>query len=139
MVNALIPFTRLDRIFDDFWVPGHARTENGHSVRQLPRADVLEGDKEFQIRLDMPGVERSNLDINVEDQTLFIKGERKLETPDGFKSLRKELPGKQLFQRNFDLGQQVDAEHISARLEEGMLVLTLPKSEQALPRRIEVK
>ncbi len=104
-----------------------------------PKADVLEGEKEFRIIMELPGVQLNELDINVENQTLSIKANHDLEVPEGFESVRQERQVKSEFHRTFNLGNAVDPAGIKAAFENGMLTLTLPKSQQSLPRKIEVK
>jgi len=142
MVNTLIPFNRVDDMLDSFFSPRLAwrpTRMNGQSLHQVPYADVLEGEKDFLIRLDLPGVDRESLNLNLEDQVLTIMAERELQAPEGYQTHRKELPGKVTMKRSFNLGSEIDAENISAKLENGILTVTLAKSDKALPRRIEVK
>ena len=142
MVNTLIPFKRLDNMLDSMLNSSltiHPNWWNGQEVSSVPRADILEGDKDYQIRLDLPGVDSKALEINVENQTLTIQASREFPVAEEYKALRRELPGKVVMKRSFNLGNEIDADHISAKLEHGVLTLTLPKSDKALPRRIEVK
>ncbi len=134
-MNTLIPVTRmLDAALGNLdsmdWTGPAAAT---------PRADVLEGQKEFRIVMDLPGIAASDLEISVENQSLSVKAERKLEVPEGFEPRRRERAGNVAFTRTFRLGNGVDPESVEARLRDGVLTLTLPKTEQSLPRRIEVK
>jgi len=105
----------------------------------LPRTNILEGDKDYRIVMDLPGVRNEDLDISVEDTTLTVKAERNLEAPEGYASRRSELTGKISWRRSFDLGAAIDAEKIGAKLEQGILTVTLPKSEKTMPRRIAVQ
>ncbi len=106
---------------------------------RLPRTNILEGEKDFRLEMDLPGVRNQDLDISVEDDTLTVKAERSLEVPEGYRSRRSEMNGKMSWRRSFQLGSAVDVEKIGARLEHGILTVTLPKSEKSLPRRIEVE
>ena len=118
---------------DDNW-----KTSNSHQ-RMTPRADIMEGPNEFLIVMDLPGIKAEDLDIQVENQTLGITAKRSHQIPEGFDSRRRERMGEVTFSRNFNLGTVIDQDNIGARLEEGILLLTLPKSETGMPRRIEVK
>ena len=106
---------------------------------RLPRTNILEGEQDFRILMDLPGVRNEDLEINLEDETLIVKAERSLEAPEGYKHRRSELAGKVTFRRSFELGNAVNVDKIGARLENGILTVTVPKSEKALPRRIEVQ
>jgi len=106
---------------------------------RLPRTNVLEGEQDFRILMDLPGVRNEDLEINLEDETLVVKAGRDLEAPEGYQPRRSELAGKVTFRRSFDLGNGVDLDKIGAKLENGILTVTVPKSEKMLPRRIDVQ
>ena len=134
-MNSLMPMTRMI----DAALNGNLnRCEPAGSCSVTPRADVLENDQEFRIVMDLPGVRSEDLEINVEHQTLTVKAESAQEVPEGFTSRRQERPGKASFARTFRLGNGVDIDTIKAGLKDGVLEITLPKSEQGLPRKIEV-
>jgi HSP20 family protein len=108
-------------------------------VWHSPRADILEGEKEFRILMDLPGVETGDVEISLEGQMLIVKAQRTSSVPDGLQLRRHERPGPVSFSRSFSLGAAVDQDAIVAGFENGVLQLTLPKSERSLPRRIEVR
>jgi len=137
--TTLMPL-RLSNLMDSFFAPAACRADVDRTPHRVPRAEVLEGDKDYIIRMDLPGVNRENLEIEIEDETLNVAATREREVPEGYRALRNERTGGQIaFKRAFTLGQGIAADGIQATLENGTLTLTLPKSEQALPRRIEVK
>jgi len=115
------------------------REANQFAWERSPRADVLEGKTEFRITMDLPGFQLADLNISLENQILNVKAKREIEVPEGFELVRHERPGKTEFERTFNLGNGVDEAGILATFESGVLALTLPKSQQSLPRRIEVK
>ncbi len=130
----------LSHFMDSFFAPTACRDNKGRELRRVPRAEVLEGDKDYIIRMDLPGVNRENLEIEIEDETLHVRASRERELPAGYRALRNEgTGGKISFHRAFTLGRGITSDGIKATLEDGTLTLTLPKSEQAMPRRIEVK
>lgn len=135
-MNTLLPVTRmLDALTCglDTWNPSEA------DIWHSPRADILEGEKEYRILMDLPGVQTSDLEINVEGQTLTVKARREGNVPEGFTLRRHERPGPVSFSRSFTLGSAIDAEGIVAGFENGVLQVSLPKSQRSLPRRIEVR
>jgi HSP20 family protein len=136
-MNTLFPVTRML----DAALNGNLENWNeaDGSIGRTPRADILEGEKEFRVLMDLPGVNRENLDLSIEDQTLWVKAERNESVPEGFQSRRNERAGHVTFSRTFSLGNAVSVEDISAEFKNGVLTITLPKSEKSLPRRIEVK
>ena len=112
---------------------------NGNSRPTTPRADIMEGDTEFRIVMDLPGITSEDLNIQVENQALSVSAKRNHQMPEGFELSRRERMGEVSFHRNFNLGNVIDPDRIDARLENGILMLTLPKSESSMPRRIEVQ
>ena len=136
-MNTLLPMARaLDAAFNNCHPAD--RSENAQTT-VTPRADILEGETEYQIAMDLPGVNSGDLEIEMENQMLKVKATRENSVPEGFENLRRERPGHSTFTRSFTLGSSVDADNISAKLENGVLWMTLPKSDKSLPRRIEVK
>ena len=134
-MNTLMPMTRM---FDSAL---NHRQSCGHRPdwALTPRADILEGETEYRIAMDLPGVNSGDLEIDMENQMLKVKAKRENSVPEGFDNLRRERPDHSNFARNFTLGSSVDAENISAKLDNGVLWMTLPKSDKSLPRKIEVK
>ena len=108
------------------------------TLNHTPRADILEGEKEFQVRLDMPGVRIDDLEINLENQMLTVKAEREFSTPEGYDALHREIPAKVNYERSFNISKTVDVDGISAKFENGILEITLPRSAKSMPRQIEV-
>ncbi|AFG36570.1 Hsp20/alpha crystallin family protein [Spirochaeta africana] len=102
-----------------------------------PRAETrTEKDGSIVLDLEMPGVSRDDLGIEVEGTTLTITGARKPVADEQHYLVRERRYGD--FCRTYNLGQQIDAEKIQADLEDGILRLTLPIREQARPRKIEI-
>ena len=136
-MTTLFPVTRmLDAAFNNSLDFGR---DTDHTTNLVPRADVLEGDKEFVVVMDLPGVVREDLEINLENQSLTVKAAKANPVPEGYELRRHERADEVRFGRTFNLGTSVDSEKISAKLDTGVLRITLPKSEQSLPRRIDVK
>ncbi len=129
-MQTLFPFTQMlnARMLD-----------NECEANLTPRADVLEGEKEFRIVIDLPGVQNDDLAIDLENQSLTVKAAKNNPVPDGFELRRHERAGQVKFSRTFTLGNAVNGDQIAATLDDGVLSITLPKSESSLMRRIEVK
>lgn len=140
-MNTLLPMTRVFDAAFNTCSPNWKDGEAGHSRKTTvtPRADIFEGDGEFRIMIDLPGVAQGDLDISVEDQTLSVKAGRRTEVPEGFQSVRHERYGSVDYGRTFNLGNSIDVDGIGAAFTDGVLTITLPKSEKSMPRRIEVK
>jgi HSP20 family protein len=103
-----------------------------------PRVDIHESDTEFVIEADLPGVSKDNLQVEVEKNQLTISATRDREERK-HEAIHVERYSKATLVRSFTLGTDVNAEGIRAELQDGVLTLTLPKAEKALPRRIEVR
>jgi len=102
-----------------------------------PPANISANDSEYLVEVDMPGVDKSGLEITVEGNELTIIGQRKSELPEG-EACYCESPQTD-YRRMFELGPDVDTSRISAEMKQGVLKLRLPKSEKAKPKHIEVK
>lgn len=102
-----------------------------------PRFDIWEGEDELILYGDLPGVDPDGLDIQFENRQLTIHG-KVCRRGDGVNYLYSEY-GVGDFHRSFTIGEAINSEAISAELRHGVLTLHLPKSEEAKPRRIEVK
>lgn len=102
-----------------------------------PRVDVQDSDQAFLLTIDVPGLKREDIKIDLNDNLLTISGERKRETnEEGGRSFER-MYGR--FVRSFTLPTTVEADKVEASLEDGVLRLALPKSEATKPRSIEVK
>lgn len=101
-----------------------------------PAVDIYETVDGLTVVADVPGVAKSDLDINVDDKILTIRGNVSL--PERQNMISTEF-GVMNYFRQFRLSDEVDTERIKASLDQGVLTLELPKAEHAKPRRIEVK
>jgi len=100
-----------------------------------PRSDVVEFEDRLELQMDLPGVTIDDVDVRFEDRALSITAERKIEET-GF--LHREF-GAARFRRAFTLPDGYDAARIEAKMKDGVLTISVPKSEESMPRRIEVK
>jgi HSP20 family protein len=101
-----------------------------------PVASVVEGGDAYLLSVEMPGVNKEGLEISVENNELTIIGRRSLPAVEGTLIHRESRP--ENFRRAFELDPSIDTAKISARIEQGILTLTLPKAEQVKPRTITV-
>jgi HSP20 family molecular chaperone IbpA len=104
----------------------------------LPTADIYETQDSLTVILEMPGVEKRNVDVRVEDGVLNVQGRLDLSKYQGLQALYTEYNVGH-YSRSFQLSNKIDQNRIGAELNDGVLSLTLPKVEEAKPRRIEVK
>jgi HSP20 family protein len=101
-----------------------------------PAATVLENADGYTLEVEMPGVNKENLEMWVENNELTILGRRALPTVEG--TLIHRESRSENFRRSFELDPSIDAGKISAKIEHGVVTLTLPKAEQVKPRKIAV-
>jgi HSP20 family protein len=106
---------------------------------EYPPLNAWEDDSAYYVEAELPGVEMSDLEIEVTGgNQLSLKGERKSPAVEKGSWHRRER-GFGSFARLLDLPNQVDVDNVEARMQNGVLLIRLPKSEKARPRRIEVK
>ena len=104
----------------------------------VPAADIYEAENDLTIILEMPGVEKKNVDINVENGVLSVEGRIDLATYQGLQPLYTEYNIGH-YSRSFRLSSKIDQNKIAAEMKDGVLSLKLPKIEEAKPRTIQVK
>jgi HSP20 family protein len=104
----------------------------------LPTADIYESNDALNVVLEMPGVDKSSVDIRVEDGVLKIEGRLDFSKYQGLQPLYTEYNVGH-YSRSFRLSSKIDQNKIAAELNDGVLALVLPKLEEAKPRTIQVK
>lgn len=135
----------MERLFDDFmsknWVR-HWRGEfpNFHNVfnHELPRMDVIDREGEVVVKAELPGFTADQIDVSVTDNALTIKGTSRAEREEEGEYHRKEITSSYLT-RTIALPAEVDGTQAKARLEDGLLEVSVPKSAKSSRRRIEVE
>ncbi|MGD9896664.1 MAG: Hsp20/alpha crystallin family protein [Candidatus Methylacidiphilaceae bacterium] len=104
-----------------------------------PLADITEDDKEYLVKLELPGMKREEVKVSMESGVLTISGERKLEKEEKGKKYHRVERAYGAFSRSFVIPEDVVAEKIDAQFKDGILQVHLPKGEHAKPKTIEVK
>jgi HSP20 family protein len=130
---------RIDRLLAGRNIPSAGRDEAMALVDWAPAVDVMETDEEFQIRAELPGVEKKDVKLSVENGVLLISGHREQEKEEKGKRYHKIERAYGNFARSFTVPEAVDAEKVSAEFKNGLLTVRLPKSEKARPKSIEVE
>jgi HSP20 family protein len=103
-----------------------------------PAVDILETENDLIFKVDAAGVNLKDIDIQLENGTLTLKGERKFEKDDNVKGYHRTERSYGAFARSFTLPDTVNAETVHADYAQGVLTVTLPKQERAKPRAIKV-
>ena len=133
----------VDRLFEDFQL-GSWPSPFGRSLFDVqpfwrgevgwgkaPAVDIVEKDKAYEITAELPGMDESNIDVKFSDGTLMIKGEKRDEKEEKKKDYYLSERRYGSFQRSFGVPDGVDADKIEANFKNGVLSVTLPKTEQA--------
>ncbi|PEN14391.1 heat-shock protein [Longibacter salinarum] len=127
----------VDDIFGRFFSEGSGSGSN--TTTWTPRTDMVESEEGYHLQLDVPGMSKDDLNINIQNNTLTISGERSMQrTSEGEERVRVERAFG-TFHRTFALPRSVDAENIQAKYEDGVLTVNVPKAENAQRRRIEIE
>jgi len=103
----------------------------------IPYADIYETNDALCVVMEMPGVERTNLNVALENDVLRVDGQIDFSKYEGMEPVYTEYNIGH-FTRSFALSSKIDQERISAQLDDGVLTLTLPKAQEAQPRRISI-
>ncbi|MFZ1102243.1 MAG: Hsp20/alpha crystallin family protein [Hyphomicrobiaceae bacterium] len=103
----------------------------------VPNADIYETDQALIVLLEMPGVDKSNIDVSVEDDALTVEGKIDFSKYQGLSPIYAEYPVGH-YRRGFALSNRIDQHKISAEMSDGVLTITLPKVEEVKPRRISI-
>ncbi len=131
-MNNMIP---LASVLDSFFAPNTGLPDQCIS---RPESDIFESDNNYLVKVDLPGVTKDNLTIELKNETLTVNASTEQSTPEGYRSLRSERQNRIEFSRTFQLGSGIDGQNIEAKFSDGVLTLTIPKSEKSLPRLIEI-
>jgi HSP20 family protein len=104
----------------------------------VPAVDIYEDAEKVVLKLEVPGVEEKDLDVQVENNTLTVKGERKFEKEEKQENFHRIERSYGSFYRAFTLPTTVDSEHVQASYQNGVLKLELKKKAEAKPKQIKV-
>ena len=139
---AIYPAARFADPFDQLisGVLGGQRAGGGNALMRAPETDVVETERELRVVTEMPGLKRENIEVDVENNVLTIRGEKREERTEGQSHGKYHLAERRYgtFSRSFVLPRDVDADGIQASFEDGVLTVSIPKSEKARRRRIDI-
>jgi len=130
----------IDRVFDRFF-PSRDQDRDDSSPQAVwrPRMDLIETEDSYRLHLDMPGMSREELNISYKDNELVVSGERTSNRTDENEEFVRVERSFGQFRRSFTLPRTVDADNISATYDNGVLTVTVPKTESVKPRQIEIQ
>ena len=133
---------RLSSVFDLAPFRGNALTTDEQSrtlAEWAPAVDVIEDDKEYLIKVELPEVHKDDVKVTVENGNLTITGERKAEKEEKNRKYHRLERFYGRFERSFSVPTDADESKVNAEFKDGVLRVHLAKSEKALPKQIEVK
>jgi HSP20 family protein len=138
LADVAVLQNRLNSIFNDFARP---EAEEGSLAMGsfIPPVDVYEDAQQLVLKLEVPGIKQEDLDVQVENQSLTVKGERKFEKNEKEENFHRIERRYGSFMRTFTLPQTIDAGSVKANYEQGVLSISLAKKEAAKPKQVKVE
>ncbi len=133
----------VNRLFDDVFRGFGSGLPSVGSLagfgRDWPTVEISDGEKEIKLTAEVPGLEERDIEVLLNDGVLTLKGEKRSETEDKEKQFSERFYGR--FERRIPLGYEVQEDKVDARFKNGVLTVTLPKSEKAQSqvKRIAIK
>ncbi|MCC8419330.1 MAG: Hsp20/alpha crystallin family protein [Rickettsia endosymbiont of Glossina mortisans submortisans] len=138
--NDLMRRNHLDNIFDDFFNEFYTFPYSSSTEKNLiPRTDISETDSGYSLEVELPGINQKDIDINIDNHILTIKGQKEEKSEERNKNYHMCERYYGSFQCSISLPANINDDAINARFENGILHITIPKKEQGKTRKIEVK
>lgn len=129
---------RMNRLFEESMHRGHG-SEHLDRGAWMPPVDIYETDNEIVLTAELPGMEEKDVDLEVHDNVLTLKGERTVDTSVKQESYHRLERAYGSFSRSFTLPQTVDQAGISANYSKGVLEIRMPKTVKAQPKQIKIE
>ena len=136
------PWT-VDRLFNELWRslawPQTPALTSESAAAWWPKADIVETDKEYKVKLNIPGVDPSKVDIEVDNNSLIVSGQTEKEeevSDENWYRLERESGE---FRRVFEFASDIDVDNVKAESKHGTLTIILPKTEAAQKKKVEVE
>jgi len=122
-------FDRMEQLFRPERLHPYAwPRELGTRVEWAPKADIIESEKEYLVKAELPEVQKKDIHVEVEDGALVVRGERKYEKTDKGEKMQRMERFYGEFRRSFMLPDDVDIDHITAESKDGVLLIHLPRA-----------
>jgi len=129
---------RMNRVFEDAAVRGWKSDEPSATTSWSPAVDIYETDSEIMVQAELPGVDRKDIALQLENNVLTLKGDRRFEketNQENYHRIERSYGG---FSRAFTIPTTVDEEKIRADYKDGILKIALPKKEQVKAKQIKI-
>lgn len=128
---------RFNRLLNETF--SHVFGDEGVSARAwAPAIDIFETDDNLVLKAELPGVDPKDVELRVEDSTLYLKGQRKFEHEVKEENYHRQERSYGSFSRTFAMPSGIDADRVKAEYKDGLLTLTMPKREEAKPKTIKI-
>lgn len=130
----------IENLFDHFFGnQPNSKAGASKEVKLTPRADVIESEKTYELIMELPGVSAENVSIEMKENCLQVSGTKEVaDLEEGQRAAKSERRAG-AFSRSFEFSSRVDADLISASFKDGLLTISLPKCEKAMPRKIKIE
>ncbi len=129
---------RMNRLFEDAVSTARSEEKDMISSTWAPAVDIYEDEKQLVLTAEIPGIEEKDVEIKIEDNTLSIHGERKLEKETREENYHRIERAYGSFYRSFTLPNHIDQDNIQAEHENGVLKISMPKKPELQPRKVKI-
>ncbi|MFB6357249.1 MAG: Hsp20/alpha crystallin family protein [bacterium] len=143
LLNRQLPFRGLQDLEDEFEdLLSRVKGGNGESTSLsawTPKVDIFEQGDEVIIESELPGIDREDIDVSLEDNQLTIEGERTVEQEQEDRNYYRSERVYDSFRRSFSLPRNIDREQVQATYEDGVLRVSLPVTEESKAKRVAIE
>lgn len=130
---------RMNRLFSDVRAQAPVRGEEIVQGAWIPAVDIFETNEAIVLKAELPGITAQDISVEVKDNTLTLKGEKKFEKEVKEENYHRVERSHGSFQRAFTLPGTIHQEKVKAKFKDGILEITLPKVEEAKPKQVKVE
>ena len=130
---------RMNRLFEDL-IPATRKSEEELKTGTFyPSVDIYEGEKDITLKAELPGIDKKDVHVEINDGVITLRGKRKLEKEEKKENYHRLERSYGTFNRSFTLPTTVDSGKVKANYKDGILEVTLPRKEEAKPKSIPVE
>jgi len=137
--NLVSTQDQFNRLFNETFSRFFTGAEGGEAQGWSPAVDIYENDNNLVLKAELPGVDPNDVEVRVEDNVLYLRGQRKFEKDVKEENYHRIERAYGSFQRTFTLPNSVDANKVAAEYKSGVLTLTMPKREEVKPKTIKIQ
>ena len=130
---------RMNRLFEDLIPATRKGEEELNTGTFYPAVDISEGEKDITLKAELPGIDKKDVHLEINDGVITLRGERKIEKEDEKEHYHRVERSYGSFNRSFTLPTTVDSGKVKANYKDGILEVTLPRKEEAKPKSIPVE